>query len=193
MRKTIHDMLAFNKQFVEDKHYEPFVTDSIPNKKLVIFTCMESRLLELLPKALNIQNGDAKMLKNAGAIIRKDYDSIVKSILVAVYDLKAEEVAVIGHHDCGMSHVDTTSLKDKMLNQDGITEETFEQLEASGVHFDDEFHGFDTVEESVQQSVDIIRNHPLLPSYVAVHGLVIDPGTGKVDVVALDEKTDIEG
>ncbi|HLR53890.1 MAG TPA: carbonic anhydrase [Pseudogracilibacillus sp.] len=193
MRKTIQDMLAFNKQFVEDKNYEPFVTDSIPNKKLVIFTCMESRLLELLPKALNIQNGDAKMLKNAGAIIRKDYDSIVKSILVAVYDLKAEEVAVIGHHDCGMSHVDTTSLKDKMLDQDGITEETFEQIEAGGVHFDDEFHGFDTVEESVQQSVDIIRNHPLLPSYVAVHGLVIDPGTGKVDVVSLDEKTDIEG
>lgn len=193
MRKTIQDMLTFNKQFVEDKNYEPFVTDSIPNKKLVIFTCMESRLLELLPKALNIQNGDAKMLKNAGAIIRKDYDSIVKSILVAVYDLKAEEVAVIGHHDCGMSHVDTVSLKDKMLDQDGITEETFEQIEADGVHFDDEFHGFDTVEESVQQSVDIIRNHPLLPSYVAVHGLVIDPGTGKVDVVSLDEKTDIEG
>ncbi|HLQ96877.1 MAG TPA: carbonic anhydrase [Pseudogracilibacillus sp.] len=193
MRKTIQDMLKFNEQFVEDKNYEPFVTDSIPNKKLVIFTCMESRLLELLPKALNIQNGDAKMLKNAGAIIRKDYDSIVKSILVAVYDLKAEEVAVIGHHDCGMSHVDTTSLKSKMLDQDGITEKTFEQMEASGVHFDDEFHGFDTVEESVQQSVDIIRNHPLLPSYVAVHGLVIDPGTGKVDVVSLDEKTDIEG
>lgn len=186
-------MLQFNKQFVEDKNYEPFVTDSIPNKKLVIFTCMESRLLELLPKALNIQNGDAKMLKNAGAIIRKDYDSIVKSILVAVYDLQAEEVAVIGHHDCGMSHVDTTSLKNKMLDQDGITEETFKQMEDSDVHFDDEFHGFDTVEESVQQSVEIIRNHPLLPSYVAVHGLVIDPGTGKVDVVSLDEKTDIEG
>lgn len=193
MRKTIQDMLQFNKQFVEDKNYEPFVTDSIPNKKLVIFTCMESRLLELLPKALNIQNGDAKMLKNAGAIIRKDYDSIVKSILVAVYDLQAEEVAVIGHHDCGMSHVDTTSLKNKMLDQDGITEETFKQMEDSDVHFDDEFHGFDTVEESVQQSVEIIRNHPLLPSYVAVHGLVIDPGTGKVDVVSLDEKTDIEG
>src|SRR5699024_6048559 len=87
----------------------------------------------------------------------------------------------------------TTSLKDKMLDQDGITEETFEQIEAGGVHFDDEFHGFDTVEESVQQSVDIIRNHPLLPSYVDVHGLVIDPGTGKVDVVSLDEKTDVEG
>src|SRR5699024_1862613 len=100
MRKTIQDMLAFKQLFIEDKNYEPFVPDAIPNKKLVIFTCMESRLLELLPKALNIQTGDAKVLKNAGAIIRKDYDSIVKSILVAVYDLKAEEVAVIVYHDC---------------------------------------------------------------------------------------------
>ncbi|MYL60500.1 carbonic anhydrase, partial [Virgibacillus halodenitrificans] len=103
----LEEMLEYNKQFVEGKSYEPYKTDSIPNKRMVIFTCMESRLVELLPRALNIQNGDVKMLKNAGAIIRKPFDSIMKSILVAVYQLQAEEVTVIGHHDCGMSHVDT--------------------------------------------------------------------------------------
>ncbi|MDA8352900.1 MAG: carbonic anhydrase, partial [Firmicutes bacterium] len=43
--------------------------------------------------------------------------------------------------------------------------------------------GFDSVEESVLQSVDIIRNHPLLPNGVPVHGLVIDPETGKLDLI----------
>src|SRR5699024_1326145 len=100
MRKTIKDMLEFNKQFFEDKNYVSFVTDSIAYKKMVIFTFILSRLLEMQPKALNIQNGDAKMLKNAVVIIRKYYNSIVNSFLVAVYDLKAEEVAVICHHDC---------------------------------------------------------------------------------------------
>lgn len=38
------------------------------------------------------------------------------------------------------------------------------------------------------QSVEIIREHPLLPSYVLVHGLVIDPHTGKVDVIHIDKK-----
>lgn len=182
----LDEMLEFNKKFVAGKEYEQYTTDSIPNKRMVIFTCMESRLVELLPRALNIQNGDVKMLKNAGAIIRKPFDSIMKSILVAIYELKAEEVTVIGHHDCGMSHVDTSSLYDKMTDR-GIETETLQTIKNSGIDFDEEFHGFDTVEESVEQSVSIIRNHPLLPAHIKVHGLVIDPGTGKVDVVAKDQ------
>src|SRR5699024_11238103 len=121
-------MLEYNKQFVENKNYEQFLTTSIPNKKMVVFTCMESRLVELLPKALNIQNGDVKMLKNAGAVIRKSYDSIIKSILVAVYNLQAKEVVVIGHHDCGMSHVDTDELKQNMLDG-GISTATSKALD----------------------------------------------------------------
>jgi len=178
----LDDMLKFNEQFVKGKGYEPFKTDSIPNKRMVVFTCMESRLVELLPKALNIHNGDVKMLKNAGAIIRKPFDSIMKSILVAIYDLKAEEVAVIGHHDCGMSHVDTDKLTETMASR-GITDSTLDTLKHSGIDLHHEFHGFDSVEESVEQSVSIIRNHPLLPKGIKVHGLVIDPATGKVDVV----------
>lgn len=183
----VKEMLEYNEKFVAEKHYEPFITTSIPNKKVVVFTCMESRLLELLPKALNLQNGDAKMVKNAGAIIRKSYDSIIKSILVAIYNLEAVEVVVIGHHDCGMSNVDTNALKDKM-KEAGIKDETFKALDYSGVDFHQEFHGFETVEESIAQSVDIIRNHPLLPSHILVHGLVISPETGKADVVSIDER-----
>jgi len=65
-----------------------------------------------------------------------------------------------------------------------IKKDTLETLEYAGLDFHEEFHGFDTVEESIQQSAHIIRNHPLLPKYVKVHGLVIDPSTGKVDVVS---------
>src|SRR5699024_5559992 len=150
----LDEMLEYNKQFVEGKKYEPYRTDSIPNKRMVVFTCMESRLVELLPKALNIQNGDVKMLKNAGAIIRKPFDSIMKSILVAVYELKAEEVTVIGHHDCGMSHVDTDKLTETMKEK-GVTDQTLDTLIHSGIDLHEEFHGFDTVEESVEQSVSI--------------------------------------
>ena len=187
MRLRIEELLDFNKKFVANKEYIQYETDSIPNKKMVVFTCMESRLVELLPRALNLQNGDVKMVKNAGAIIRKSFDSIIKSILVAVYKLEAEEIVVIGHHDCGMSNVDTNDLKEKMQDE-GITDETFKALDYSGIDFHKEFHGFQTVEQSIAQSVEIIREHPLLPSYVLVHGLVIDPHTGKVDVVHIDKK-----
>ncbi|KKE79151.1 carbonic anhydrase [Oceanobacillus caeni] len=182
----LDEMLEFNRKFVESKEYEAYTTDTYPNKKMVIFTCMESRLIELLQRSLNIQNGDVKMVKNAGAIIRKPFDSIMKSILVAIYNLKADEVVVIGHHDCGMSHVNVDALTDNMIER-GIKQETIDTLKHSGIDFDDEFHGFNTVEESVEQSVEIIRNHPLLPKGIKVHGLVIDPGTGKVDVVTRED------
>lgn len=184
---SLDEMLEYNRKFVKGKRYEPYQSTSIPNKKMVIFTCMESRLVELLPKALNIHNGDVKMIKNAGAIIRKSFDSIIKSILVAIYNLQAKEVIVIGHHDCGMSNIDTNELINKMQTN-GIKKETFSALEYAGIDLHKEFHGFETVEQSIEQSVQIIREHPLLPKHVKVHGLVIDPTTGKVDVVSRGDK-----
>src|SRR5699024_8752079 len=178
----LDEMLKYNKEFVKEKKYEPLRTDSIPNKRTVIFTCMESRLVELLPKALNIKNGDVKMIKNAGAILRDPFDSIMKSILVAIHELKAEQVMVIGHHDCGMSHAEPAAFRQSLL-KNGITEETLNTLTNSGIDLQNEFSGFDSVEKSVKDSVSVVRNHPLLPSYVNVHGLVIDPATGKADLV----------
>src|SRR5699024_5977947 len=146
------------------------------------------RPVELLHEAMNMHNGDVKMVKNAGAILRKPYDSIAKSILVAMCDLQAEEAAVIGHHTCGMSAISTDNVR-QQRKQEGTPDEPIKILDHAGIDFDAEFHGFDSVEESVQQSVDIIRNHPLLPKYVKVHGLVVDPQTGKLDVVDLNDET----
>lgn len=182
----IDEMMEHDKKFVEEKGYEPFQTDNIPNKRTVIVTCMDTRLVELLPKALNIHNGDVKMIKNAGAIIRKSFDTTMKSILVAIYELKAEEVLIIGHYDCGMSHVDTDALKAKMTEK-GIPSDTLTTLENGGVDLHKEFQGFDSVDEAVQNSVGVVRQHPLLPDYVKVHGLIIDPETGKLDLVTKDE------
>ncbi|MCY9220783.1 carbonic anhydrase, partial [Bacillus licheniformis] len=42
---------------------------------------------------------------------------------------------------------------------------------------------FDSVEDSVRDSVSVIRNHPLMPEEVPVHGLVIDPETGRLDLI----------
>src|SRR5699024_1013835 len=100
----------------------------------------------------------------------------------------AEEVAVIGHHNCGMSAVNTDNLRDK-IKQEGISDETFKILDHAGIDFDAEFHGFDSVEESVQQSVDIIRNHPLLPKYVKFHWLVVDPHTEIIVVIDINDDT----
>src|SRR5699024_7852921 len=62
-------MLEFNKGFVERKEYEAYRTDKLPDKKLAVLSCMDTRLTSLLPAALNFKNGDVKIIKNAGAAI----------------------------------------------------------------------------------------------------------------------------
>jgi len=178
----LNEILEFNQNFVENREYEKYETTKFPNKKMVILTCMDTRLLELLPKALNLGNGDAKIIKDAGALVSHPFGSVMRSILIALYQLKAREVLVIAHYDCGMSGLSAEPVIESMLER-GITEETIHTISYSGIDIKQWLHGFDNVTQSVEHSVDIIKNHPLMPKDVPVHGLVIDPKTGKLDVV----------
>lgn len=178
----LNEILSYNEKFVEEKRYEEFITTKFPDKRIVILTCMDTRLFELLPKAMNFKNGDVKIVKSAGAVINHPFGGIMRSLFVAVYELNADEIYIIGHHDCGMASVKPEGIIEKMKSR-GIEEETIEQMKYSGVNLDDWLQGFDDVSESVRHSVDMVTHHPLMDKKVPVHGLVIDPKTGKLDVV----------
>ncbi|MBJ6360930.1 beta-class carbonic anhydrase [Paenibacillus sp. GCM10012307] len=181
----IPDMMAFNKKFVEEKQYEAYLTSKVPKKKVAVLTCMDTRLVELLPQALDIKNGDAKFIKNAGAILTQPFGSAMRSILVAVYELGAREVLVIGHHGCGMTNLDTEGMVRKFADH-GIDPLAVKTLENSGIRMEKFLRGFPSAEEGVMHSVKMIRKHPLFPKAVPVHGFVIDPETGELELIAED-------
>ncbi|WP_141433235.1 carbonic anhydrase [Bacillus sp. 03113] len=179
---TISKILDYNKAFVDQNRYEEFQTTKYPDKKIVILTCMDTRLLELLPKAMGLRNGDAKMIKNAGAVVSHPFGSIMRSILVAIYELKAEEVCVIGHYGCGMIGLQASSILEK-VKQNETDENRIDTLTNAGIDLAKWLTGFPCVEESVANSVRLIKNHPLSPKNIPVHGMIIDPETGKLDLV----------
>ena len=182
VKPMIDELLKYNKDFVEKKNYEEFISGKFPNKKIAILSCMDTRLTELLPAALGLKNGDVKMIKNAGAIISSPFGSAMRSLIVAIYDLDVEEILVIGHYDCGMQSLDSDAIIDKMKNR-GIDEEKIKLVKYCGIDFDVWLHGFESIEESVKATVNLIVNHPLVPKDIAISGLVMDPLTGKVDRV----------
>ncbi|XDT01636.1 beta-class carbonic anhydrase [Bacillus velezensis] len=179
---SLSSILEHNQQFVQERKYEPYQTTKFPKKKLVIVSCMDTRLTELLPQAMGLRNGDAKIIKNAGAIVSHPFGSVMRSILVAVYELQAEEVCIIGHRECGMSGLNAASILNKAKER-GVEDKCLSLLQHAGVDLETWLTGFHSVEESVDHSVNMVRHHPLLPEEVPVHGLVIDPGTGTLDVV----------
>ncbi|GFN31693.1 beta-class carbonic anhydrase [Paenibacillus xylaniclasticus] len=178
----ISEMLAFNEQFVRNKKYQSYVTDKYPDKKLAILTCMDTRLVELLPKALNLRNGDAKIIKNAGAVLTQPFGSAMRSLLIAIHDMDVQEVLVIGHHGCGMTNLDADAMIKKFL-ENGISEEVLMTLENSGIKMNRFLKGFESAEEGVMHSVNMIRKHPLVPAYIPVHGLIMDPTTGQLELI----------
>ncbi|MPM76709.1 Beta-carbonic anhydrase 1 [bioreactor metagenome] len=175
----LDEILQYNKTFVENKGYDKYITSKYPDKKIAIVSCMDTRLTELLPAALGLKNGDAKFIKNAGGIISHPFGSAMRSILVGIYELNVQEVLVIGHTDCGASHIDGQKMIEKMKSR-GITQNNIDLAKYFGVDFDSWLCGFDDLDYSVIQSVELIRRHPLVPKEVVVHGLVIDSVTGEL-------------
>ena len=178
----IEDIIVHNRKFVAERGYEPYETSKYPDKKLAILTCMDTRLTELLPAALGIRNGDAKIIKNAGGVISHPYGSAVRSLLVAILELGVEEIMVIGHTDCGVQHIDSESMIAHMM-QRGVSQASIDLMKYCGIDFERWLAGFDTVEQSVTDTVNTIRNHPLMPRDVRIGGYVIDTETGELSTV----------
>ena len=176
------EILDHNKEFVDAGEYVQFFSDKFPNRGLAILSCMDARIIELLNEALGLKNGDAKMIKNAGALVTHPWGSVMRSLLVAVFELRCKEIMVVAHYDCGMRGLSSKHVLEK-AEASGISATSIETLRNAAIDLDGWLTGFDDVGQSVRHSVDMIRNHPLIPKSVPVHGLVIHPTTGKLDLM----------
>ena len=178
----IEQMLDFNRKFVESKEYENYQTSKYPDKKIAIVTCMDTRLVTLLPAALGIRNGDVKMIKNAGAVITNPFDSTVRSLLVAIYELGVNEIMIIGHTGCGVQGMNAQEML-HLMKECGIDEEHIGLMRHCGIDLDSWLHGFDDTEAAILETVDLVRNHPLVPKDVNVSGYIMDSVTGALSPI----------
>ena len=175
----IDEILEHNKQFVAEKGYERYITTKYPDKKIAVLSCMDTRLTALLPAALGIKNGDVKMIKNAGGVISHPFGCVIRSLLVAIFELGVKEIMVIHHSDCGACHMHSEELIQKMEER-GVKADYVDMMRFCGIDFHRWLDGFEDTEKSVQGTVDFIVRHPLIPNDVTVYGFIIDSTTGEL-------------
>lgn len=175
----ISEILEFNKDFVANEGYKPHITSKYPDKKIAIVTCMDTRLVTLLPAALGIKNGDVKMIKNAGGVITDPWDSTMRSLLVAVYELGVTEIMIIGHTGCGVQGMNASEML-HLMEKRGISTETISLIKRCGIDLDKWLSGFDDSWKSIEDTVNLVKNHPLIPADVNVSGYLMDSLTGKL-------------
>ncbi|WP_249028803.1 beta-class carbonic anhydrase [Tannockella kyphosi] len=178
----IDEIILFNENFVKNEKYKDFITNKYPNKKLAILSCMDTRLTKLLPAALGLENGDAKIIKNAGGVISHPYGSAVRSILIAIYQLGVTEIMVIGHSDCGVQHLDSQKLIDSMIKH-GIESSVIENVKASGIDLEGWLGGFSNGDAAITNTVQCLQSHPLVPKDILIKGFIMDSLTGLLQEV----------
>src|SRR5947209_4852834 len=183
---VIDEILAYNERFLQRKPLP--VIGHAPRKHLAVVTCMDCRLVQMFEQALGLERGDVLELRTAGATISEEEredaaNDLIRSLAGGIYLLGVREVAVIGHTNCGLAHVNPTGLIASMQAL-GIDPQQLIEREGLGdvqglVRW---LGAFEDVHLNVNEVVNVIRNSPYLPK-IPVHGLVIDINLGKLELV----------
>ncbi|MHA1475988.1 MAG: carbonic anhydrase [Promethearchaeota archaeon] len=99
-----------NRKWIEKKDGSSSINGSL---RAVILGCIDSRVP--IEKIFQAKPGELLVLKNAGNIITSD---VLRSILVAIYELDAKFIVIMGHTECGMAILDNEKkiihLKEKL-------------------------------------------------------------------------------
>jgi carbonic anhydrase len=184
MSTILDQVLAANKEFV--KRWQKKKADlnvpkvsKIPSKELAIFTCMDTRLVDFLEGAMGISRGEAKVIKNAGNTVTHPFGVVIRSLVMAIFALGVKEIIVIGHLDCGMATATAEDLKEKMIAR-GVSPDAVKLIEGALSNWVDTFHH---PIENVADVVKTIRENPLIPKDVPVHGLIFDPDDGHLELI----------
>ncbi len=178
------EVVAANDQYVRDFGAKGELALP-PARRFAILTCMDARLDPA--KYAGLSEGDAHVIRNAGG---RASDDAIRSLVISYKLLGTSEWFVIHHSNCGMEFF----TNDVMA---GLLEQSLETAELGEDGFHDvgagpgsnEGHTIDWLtiadpEQSVIDDVRRIRNHPLVPSRIPIHGYIYDVTTGRLEEVS---------
>ena len=152
-----------------------------PARHFAVLTCMDARLDPA--KFAGLAEGDAHVIRNAGG---RASDDAIRSLVISYKLLGTREFFVIQHTDCGMEFFTNDVMR-------GLLNSSLETAELTASGFRDvgkgpgsragEYIEWLTIKDQKQAVVDDvarIRNHPLVPKNIPVHGYIYDVRSGKL-------------
>jgi carbonic anhydrase len=160
------ELMEHNKGYA--KRFDLGHLQTPPVKKLVILTCMDSRMD--LEQLLGLRVGDAHMIRNAGGIAT---DDVIRSLILSTHLLGTRAIAVIQHTQCGLMSITDEEFRWRLSAETG--------RDASHL----QFHAFRDIDHNITEQVLRIRQHPFLPKQIQVRGFAYDVATGALREVTV--------
>jgi carbonic anhydrase len=152
-----------------------------PARRFAVLTCMDARLDPA--KFAGLAEGDAHVIRNAGG---RASDDAIRSLVISYKLLGTSEFFVIHHTDCGMEFFTNDVIR-------GLLNSSLETAELTSSGFRDigngpgsrageyiEWLAIKDPKQAVVDDVARIRNHPLVPKSIPVHGYIYDVRSGKL-------------
>jgi len=157
--RVFDELMEHNKGYA--KRFDLGHLQTPPIKKLVILTCMDSRMD--LEQLLGLSVGDAHMIRNAGGIAT---DDAIGSLILSTQLLGTRAIAVIQHTQCGLMSITDEEFRWRLSTETGC--------DASHLRF----HAFRDIDQNIADQVLRIRGNIFLPKQVQVRGYAYDVTTG---------------
>ena len=183
MGKILEEILSANENYASefgDKADLPMP----PGRGFAILTCMDARLDPA--KYAGLAEGDAHVIRNAGG---RASDDAIRSLVISHKLLGTNEWFVIHHTDCGMETFTDEIMRDllaKSLDTATVDENGWHDTGAGPGSPEGAYINWLTIQdqagqaESVRSDVNRIKNHPLVPNDIPVHGYIYDCKTGRL-------------
>ncbi|HOO11403.1 MAG TPA: carbonic anhydrase [Bacillota bacterium] len=177
--EMVEEILSYNKSFVENRRKQGLdkQISSHAQKGIMIFTCMDTRLVGLVEEAMGFERGQVKVLKNAGNTLRRGGEDVLRCIALGTLVMGIKEVFVVGHKDCGMRKLNAEkirqAMRDRCIDESVIASVDLEEW--AGIIPDEG--------ENVREVVKAVKEYKFIPKDVEVHGMLMDPYSGELQVV----------
>jgi carbonic anhydrase len=161
-KKGFADLIEANKEFA--KTFELGDFDGVAHAGVAIVTCMDSRIDPL--RMLGLHHGDAKIFRNPGGRVTV---AALEALVLGVHLLGVERVLIIPHTRCAMASNTEQELRVKVGRSAG-QDATWQP-----------FHVISDQIAALQEDVQKVRSHPLIPDHVLVGGFMYYVDTGLID------------
>lgn len=156
------DLIAANQAFADTFELGGF--DGVAHAGVAIVTCMDSRIDPL--RMLGLQHGDAKIFRNPGGRVT---NAALEALVLGVHLLGVERVLVVPHTRCAMASSTEAELRERIGASAGV-DASWQQ-----------FHVVPDQVAALEEDVQKVRSHPLIPDTVKVGGFLYHVDTGLLE------------
>ena len=180
MTQILNEVLAANHGYAESFGDKGKLALP-PARGFAILTCMDARLDPA--KYAGLSEGDAHVIRNAGG---RASDDAIRSLVISYKLLGTNEWFVIHHSDCGMEFFTNDVMRGLLANSletAALGPDGFYDVGTGPGCTEAEFVDFLTIadrERAVTNDVYRIRNSPLVPPRIPIHGFVYDVRSGRL-------------